>query len=72
LTSDPNNYQTPSRPTLILWGDSDTVIPLKDGQYLESIIPHTELTVLKGANHIPHLEDLDTVVKLVVAFLTRI
>jgi pimeloyl-ACP methyl ester carboxylesterase len=72
LTSDPKNYQTLTMPTLILWGDSDTVIPLKEGQYLQSIIPHAELKVLKGVNHIPHVEDLDTVVKLSVEFLTRI
>ena len=72
LTSDPKNYQTLTMPNLILWGDSDTVIPLKEGQYLQSIMPNSELVMLKGVNHIPHLEDLDTVVKLAVEFLTRI
>jgi pimeloyl-ACP methyl ester carboxylesterase len=72
LTTDPKNYQSLTMPTLILWGDSDTVIPLKEGQYLQSIIPHAELKVLKGVNHIPHVEDLDEVVKLSVEFLTRI
>lgn len=69
LTSDPKNYQTLTMPTLILWGNSDTVIPLKEGQYLQSLIPHAELKVLKGVNHIPHIEDLDTVVKSSVEFL---
>jgi len=72
LTTDPKNYQLLTMPTLILWGDSDTIIPLKEGQYLQSIIPNAELHVLKGVNHIPHVEDLDAVVKLVVEFLTRI
>jgi pimeloyl-ACP methyl ester carboxylesterase len=72
LTSDPKNYQTLTMPTLILWGDSDTVIPIKEGEYLQSLIPHSELVVMKGVNHIPHVEDLDMVVKLVVEFLTRI
>lgn len=69
LTIDPQNYQTLTMPILILWGDSDTVIPLKEGEYLQSIMPNAELKVLKGVNHIPHLEDLDAVVKLSVAFL---
>ena len=30
-------------PTLIVWGDSDTVIPLKEGEYLQSILPNAEL-----------------------------
>ena len=72
LTTNPANYQTLTMPTLILWGDSDTVIPLKEGEYLQSIMPNAELKVLKDVNHIPHIEDLDTVVKLVVEFLTRI
>jgi pimeloyl-ACP methyl ester carboxylesterase len=72
LTSDPKNYQTLKMPTLILWGDSDTVIPIKEGEYLQSLIPHSELVVMKGVNHIPHVEALDMVVKLVVKFLTRI
>lgn len=72
LTTNPKNYQILTMPTLILWGDSDTVIPLKEGEYLQSIMPNAELKVLKGVNHIPHLEDLDEVVKLAVEFLTRI
>lgn len=72
LTADPANYQTLTMPTLILWGDSDKIIPLKEGEYLQSIIPHAELKILKGVNHIPHMEDLDAVIKLVVEFLTRI
>jgi pimeloyl-ACP methyl ester carboxylesterase len=36
LTSDPANYQTLTMPALIIWGDSDTVIPLKEGEYLQS------------------------------------
>jgi pimeloyl-ACP methyl ester carboxylesterase len=72
LTTDPANYRTLTMPALILWGDSDTVIPLKEGEYLQGILPNADLVLMKGVNHIPHLEDLDTVVKLVVEFLTRI
>jgi len=69
LTTDPKNYQALTMPTLIFWGDSDTVIPLKEGEYLQSIMPHANLKVLKGVNHIPHLEALDEVVRLSVEFL---
>ncbi len=72
LTSDPKNYQSLTMPALILWGDSDTVIPLKEGEYLQSIMPNAELVVMKGVNHIPHVEDLDMVIKLALEFLTRI
>lgn len=69
LTTDPANYKTLRMPTLIVWGDSDTVIPIKEGEYLNSIIPDSELVVMQGVNHIPHLEDLDTLIEIVLGFL---
>jgi len=69
LTTDPANYQILQMPTLIVWGDSDTIIPLKEGEYLQSLIPNSELVVLKDVNHIPHLEDLDALMKVVLGFL---
>ncbi|HEX5942221.1 MAG TPA: alpha/beta hydrolase [Anaerolineales bacterium] len=69
LTSDPANYQRLTMPTLILWGDSDTVIPLKEGKYLQSILPNAELILMEGVNHIPHLEDQETFIEIVLGFL---
>jgi pimeloyl-ACP methyl ester carboxylesterase len=69
LTSDPANYQRLTMPTLIVWGDSDTVIPLKEGEYLQSILPNAELVVMQGVNHIPHLEDQEMFIEIVLGFL---
>jgi pimeloyl-ACP methyl ester carboxylesterase len=69
LTSDLVNYQKLTMPTLIIWGDSDTVIPLKEGEYLQSILPDAELVIMKGVNHIPHLEDHEIFIKIVLGFL---
>jgi len=69
LTSETSNYQTLTMPALIVWGDSDTVIPLEEGQNLQSIMPNAELVVMKGVNHIPHVEDLDALMKIVLGFL---
>jgi pimeloyl-ACP methyl ester carboxylesterase len=69
LTSETSNYQTLTMPALIVWGDSDTVIPLKEGRYLQSLMPGAELVVMKGVNHIPHVEDLDALMKIVLGFL---
>jgi len=71
LTTNPKNYQKLKMPTLILWGDSDTVIPLKEGEYLQSIMPNAELKVLKGVNHILHIEDLDAVMENSLEFLEK-
>jgi pimeloyl-ACP methyl ester carboxylesterase len=69
LTSDPANYETLTMPTLIVWGDSDTVIPLEEGEYLQSLLPDAELVVMQGVNHIPHLEDLERLTPIVLDFL---
>lgn len=69
LTTNPENYQSLTMPALIIWGDSDTIIPLKEGEYLQSIMPSAELVIMQGVNHVPHVEDLDGVMKLVFEFL---
>src|SRR5690606_31162049 len=68
-TSDPVNYQYLKMPALIIWGDSDSVIPLHEGRYLETILPDAELVTMQGVNHIPHLEDPDRFLEIVLDFL---
>ena len=68
LTSDPANYQNLTMPALIIWGDSDTVIPLREGEYLQSILPNAELVLMEGVNHIPHLEDQERFMEIVLGF----
>jgi pimeloyl-ACP methyl ester carboxylesterase len=69
LTTDPANYQRLTMPVLILWGSNDTVIPLKEGEYLQSILPDAELMIMQGVNHIPHIEDQAKFIELVLGFL---
>ncbi len=71
LTSNPANYQALTMPALIIWGDSDTIIPIKDGEYLQTILPNAELVVMKDVNHIPYLEDNEKFVEIMLAFLNR-
>jgi pimeloyl-ACP methyl ester carboxylesterase len=71
LTTDPANYQSLDMPALIVWGDHDTIIPLQEGEYLQSILPNAELVVMQGVNHIPHLEDIDTLIEIVLGFLQK-
>jgi pimeloyl-ACP methyl ester carboxylesterase len=71
LTSDPSNYAVLTMPALIIWGDSDTIIPLKDGEYLQSILPNAELVVMKGVNHIPYIENNDDFIEITLNFLNR-
>jgi pimeloyl-ACP methyl ester carboxylesterase len=68
-TSDPANYQKLTMPALIIWGDHDTVIPLKEGEYLQSILPNAELVVMKRVNHIPYIEDHEKFIEIALGFL---
>lgn len=69
LSRDMAAYQTLAMPVLLIWGDSDTIVPLAQAEYLESVIPEAELVVLAGVNHIPHIEDARQFNEAVLTFL---
>ncbi len=52
------NYQKLSLPTLIIWGDKDSITPLNKGQDLNQLIPNSRLMILNGVGHIPQIEDV--------------
>jgi pimeloyl-ACP methyl ester carboxylesterase len=43
-------------PTLIVWGESDGVVPVGHGQMYHAAIGESALTVLPSSGHLPHLE----------------
>ncbi len=43
--------RTITAPTLLLWGDSDPITPVAVGEYLESLLPRSELIVVLGGSH---------------------
>ena len=45
-----------SQPTLLLWGENDSEIPLADGERLHELIPGSRLIVFLNCGHIPHEE----------------
>lgn len=69
LTSDPANYQTLQMPVLLIWGADDTTVPLAEGQYLNSILPRSQLAIMQGVNHIPQIEDPGKFDELALKFL---
>jgi len=44
------------QPTLLLWGENDSEIPLADGERLHEQIPWSRLIVFLNCGHIPHEE----------------
>ncbi len=40
-------------PTLVIHGTKDAIIPMKNSEYLASVIPNSELVVIDGVGHVP-------------------
>jgi 2-hydroxymuconate-semialdehyde hydrolase len=59
------------RPTLILWGDLDRVLPPHHLRAARALLPHAQTHVYGGVGHMPQIERADEVARLVDAFLAR-
>jgi pimeloyl-ACP methyl ester carboxylesterase len=44
------------QPTLILWGDSDKILGIKDAKRFKLAIPQSKLIWIQNCGHVPHLE----------------
>lgn len=62
-------YPTISVPTLILWGQYDSVIPLEIGEMLDAAIPCSRLTTIPNTGHVPQEETPTPTVELIQDFL---
>lgn len=72
MSTDKSNYRSLSLPTVILWGDKDTVTPLEQGQQLTNLLPNASLITLKSVGHIPQIEDPELLEAELLAALTAI
>lgn len=57
VSSQVSNFSKLTMPTLLIWGDKDTITPLWQGETLKKVIPNSSLSVLRGLGHIPQIED---------------
>jgi pimeloyl-ACP methyl ester carboxylesterase len=57
-------------PTLLLWGDSDGIVPPVYGKAFQRLLPHATLKVLKRCGHLPQLERPEEFISVVRNFLT--
>jgi pimeloyl-ACP methyl ester carboxylesterase len=58
-------------PTLVLWGDRDTVLPYAHLAAVRLAVPHAETLPLPGLGHIPQIEQPERIAGLLTDFLTR-
>ncbi|MEM7181796.1 MAG: alpha/beta hydrolase [Spirochaetota bacterium] len=45
-----------SIPSLLIWGDKDTVTPVSRAKEIQKFIPNSQIVILQDVGHIPHLE----------------
>ena len=57
-----------NQPTLIIWGEEDTVIGIHNGEKLHQEILNSRFVVLKNCGHVPHEEKPERFVELVSEF----
>jgi pimeloyl-ACP methyl ester carboxylesterase len=56
--------------TLVVWGDKDTVTPIKHGRMIVRLLPNGELRIIRGARHGLHQDNTrDDLVKIVQSFV---
>ena len=60
-----------TQPTLLVWGDCDTVTPLADGQKLLDKMPDARLVVFKDCGHVPQEEFSEQFVEVVADFCQK-
>ncbi|MDQ4122494.1 MAG: alpha/beta hydrolase [Acidobacteriota bacterium] len=57
-----------TQPTLLIWGEGDHTVPLRNGRFLHREIPNSRLIVFKNCGHVPHEEYTSEFVHLVTDF----
>ena len=57
-----------NQPTLIIWGEQDTVIPIHNGEKLHQEILNSRFVVIRNCGHVPHEEKPEQFVELVTEF----
>jgi pimeloyl-ACP methyl ester carboxylesterase len=56
-------------PTLLVWGSDDNLVPVKDADEFERLIPNARKVVLEDTGHVPMIERPQTFNDLLVEFL---
>ncbi|WP_433189278.1 alpha/beta fold hydrolase [Actinoallomurus sp. CA-150999] len=58
------------RPTLVIWGDRDRILPAAHLDTARRLLPHAEHELFAGVGHMPQIECPDDFATRVLAFLT--
>jgi pimeloyl-ACP methyl ester carboxylesterase len=58
-------------PTLVVWGEQDSIIPLAHGEAAHAAMPGSRLEVFPGAGHMPHDADPERFARVLIDFCDR-
>ncbi|RKP50955.1 alpha/beta hydrolase [Trinickia fusca] len=64
-------YASLTMPVAVIWGQTDSVTPLAEGERLAKLLPNATLKTLPGIGHIPHVEDNAAFDRALLAFLAQ-
>jgi pimeloyl-ACP methyl ester carboxylesterase len=62
-------YLTEGRPTLIVWGARDTVIPVAHAHHAHEVISGSRLEIFEQSEHFPHMDEPSRFARVVLDFL---
>lgn len=62
-------YLTSEIPTLIVWGDQDGIIPIAHAHSAHEVMPESQLSIVEGAGHFPHVEEPAQFARIVTSFV---
>ena len=58
-------------PTLIIWGENDSIAPMRTAKVLKKYLPEAELKVIKNAAHVPMIDEHVKFNKILQKFLNE-
>jgi pimeloyl-ACP methyl ester carboxylesterase len=64
-------YLADQMPTLIVWGDSDPVIPVEHGRNAHRLVEHSRYVEIEGSGHWPMLDTPDRIVRELTRFVDQ-
>jgi pimeloyl-ACP methyl ester carboxylesterase len=71
LAADRTRYRDIRVPTLVIWGEADSVTPIAQGREIARLIPGSSWAALAGVGHIPAIEATDRFNAELVGWLDR-
>jgi pimeloyl-ACP methyl ester carboxylesterase len=59
-------------PTIVVWGETDTYVPLRYGKEIARLIPNSKIYVIPRVGHGVHLREPDTLLKFIIEHVKTI